>query len=348
MAKLYTLLDARNFVARYVDRSKDNSLVIDRINEAQRRLISKGNWKFTVRKMRIVTQNNSITCPYEVEKILMVNIDGIPSRVWPQTYRFVDAGPSDYADCLDVWTKDLELEGEGYPTFFDPANVDGDGEEKHYKLCAFSTEADDITSQLTIQGFDELNRDIRTGLNPGERLTIMRWQNGEDGQVDMQSGLTLTAAKFRQITSVYKPVTKGYVSLYAYDPDTNKMWFLSKYHPTETRPGYTRYRLNRPSMPQVANDPSFTDCSCLLCLVKLGYVPAVYDDDLLVIQSLDAIKLMVMAIQFENAKQFDEGQKAEIAATRVLDEQLTDKQTDGKIINVDMGDFGIGDIPNIV
>jgi hypothetical protein len=49
------------------------------------------------------------------------------------------------------------------------------------------------------------------------------------------------------VTQVDKPVTDGYVSLYAYDYGrSNDMTLIGQYHPTETNPQYRRVRIGKP------------------------------------------------------------------------------------------------------
>jgi hypothetical protein len=51
----------------------------------------------------------------------------------------------------------------------------------------------------------------------------------------------------KSVSQVDKPITDGYVSLYAYDYGrTNDMTLIGQYHPTETNPQYRRVRIGKP------------------------------------------------------------------------------------------------------
>jgi hypothetical protein len=51
----------------------------------------------------------------------------------------------------------------------------------------------------------------------------------------------------KSVTQVDKPITDGYVSLYAYDYGrSNDMTLIGQYHPTETNPQYRRIRIGKP------------------------------------------------------------------------------------------------------
>ena len=245
---LYLLSDATDFVYRYVDGgvSPDSQIVIDRINEACRLLINKGNWKKTVRRMRFYTQQNTISMPYGAKRILKVDIDKIPRKIFSPYYEYLEFGPGEVDCCNDVWSRNLQLYSSGNPVQFDPPT------DSARKIFAVSTVVEDTELSLTVNGFLQHNNEMRTGYTPGESLQIGRWDRGVEGQLNSASFPTLSDGQYLEIISVKKPITKGYVCLYTYDESTKQMWFLGKYHPNETNPDYVRYRILGATLPMTA------------------------------------------------------------------------------------------------
>lgn len=332
---LYTLLDARTFVAKFVEAGTcaNRAVVVDRINEACRRLLPEANWSGTIFRLRFATNNNTITLPRNVLRVLKVDVDMTPREVFGISYEFMEGGPGELCP-EDGYGPDLLDIGDGWPTFFDiPAGIPS-------KLIAFSTALEDVGQQLTIMGRDVYNADITTSLGlPGETITIGRWQNGTEGTVNANDLPQTTTNSFTDITAVHKPVTRGFVSLYTYDATDHRMYFLSKYHPDETVPGYRRYRLT---------DPNFTDVRNVLCQVKLRFVPLSHDNDLLPIQNLDALKQEVISIREENDGKGTSAEAAHNKAIRLLNAQLNDAHdSDDAGIHV-QSEMGLGSAPNII
>ena len=340
---LYTLLDARNHVANFVESGTCPTLpiVVSRINEACRRLMHKANWSGTVARIRFATYNNTITLPRGALAVLDVDVDTVPRQVFGQTYEFLENGPGELQP-LEGYGSDLLDLGDGYPTFFEIPTG------QNCQLVAFSTAREDIGKQLTLWGMKDHNMEALTAGVPGELLTIGWWKNGVEGSIQVNTMPDLSTSSFNQITAVKKPVTVGYVSLYTYKPvvtpgvataEDNRMYFLAKYHPEETQPGYRRYRLTQPDTDNGAN---------VLCRVKMRFEPLSHDTDILPIQNLDALKMSVIAIREENDKNAASAKEYWTSALGLLNDQLVDSR-DGTDNILQMHDqFAIGGAPNII
>jgi hypothetical protein len=103
------------------------------------------------------------------------------------------------------------------------------------------------------------------------------------------------------------------------------MYFLGKYHPDETMPSYRRYKV-------LGADYATVRRIDLLC--KIRYVPVIRDDDVLLIQNLDAIKTMVMAIREENAGNIQAALMLEEKATAQLARQFVNGRSADPIMRV--------------
>jgi hypothetical protein len=316
---LYTLLDARNHVAKFVESGTCPNLQVvkDRINEACRRLMHKANWSGTVARLRFATYNNTITLPRGALAVLDVDIDLSPRRVFGGSYEFLENGPGELQP-LDGYGKDLLDLGDGYPTFFDIPTG------QNCQLVAFSTAREDIGKQLTLWGYKDHNMEVLTNGVPGETLTIGWWKGGVEGSIQLNTMPTLSVSSYNQITAVQKPVTVGYISLYTYLPpatpsvaEDNRMYFLAKYHPEETQPGYRRYRITMPDTDNGSN---------VLCRVKMRFEPLSHDTDILPIQNIDALKAAVIAIREENDKNGASAKEYWTSAISMLNDQLSDSK----------------------
>jgi len=330
---MHTLLDGRNFCAEFVGNGHqpDDVEVLNALNEATQILMQKGNWKNTVRKMRMCVSNYTFAVPQDVETVLKINFSEYPSSVWNMAYEFMDSGPGTLLEGNDTCSTDCVDLGDGFPTFF-PIGATA------RKIMAFSTESADEDVSMRVQGYDSMAMKINP-TSAGEQLSVQRWNGGTEGSLtDEIITAALSTNEFQDISSIIKPETSGYVTLYAYDPDTYNMWILGKYEPYETQPGYRRYRIT---------NTTYTDVAHITALVKLRYVPMRDDTDLLLIQNLPALKLMCKALH-----QFDHGDPQrgliyQAKAVTMLDEQLKNSVPPSNQFDVDV-DSGFGSMPTII
>jgi hypothetical protein len=309
----FTLADARPVVAPFVrgGTCADAEAVRDRVNECVRRLIVKQSVAGVVKWMRFSTTNNSITLPRGCQRIVgNPTIDGTPRRLFNQAYEFLERGPGEICAAGGTTGKDLLDLGTGWPTFFDIPS------DACRYLVAFSTAAADATLTMKVAGRDQYNAELLVDGQSLPSFKINQWAGGVEGSIVNAADLVYSAQQFKSISAVYKPKTQGQVSLYTYEPATGRMYFLAKYHPYETQPSFHRYRILL---------PDFTNGNNIMLRVKLGYVPMVDDTDVLIIQNLDAIKLMAQAISKENESKVDEAMLIESQAVRLLVEQSGDE-----------------------
>ena|GEM_PF-1840619 len=305
---LYTLAQARTKLKRYVDGGSCNNTEVDAmINDSLERLMDAENWDCLTVVTRITTCNNCIPLPYNAASIIACDIDGDPSKVFGRGYQFLHSGPGDldYRGSASSY-RDLVDTGDQWPTMFDiPHQYDNtaDGVTAEVdataglKLVAFCTDAADVGSSFQVFGYGDGGEIVRDGATEGESLTVNRWSGGVEGSLssmgDLWSdGATVSTNAFTSLSRVIKAATAGYVSLYAVDTATNRMFLLAKYHPRQTIPQFRRYR--------ITNKTPGVCATSVLALLKLRYVPLVDDDDILPIDSLQALKLMIMAISEEN------------------------------------------------
>ena len=301
---LNTLADARAECSRFVENgSCDTTLVNKRINQALERLLDEypGTYE-EYRIMRMSVCNKCFALPYNVEGILSADINGVPAKIYSPAYQFLSAGVGDldFRTAVSGCFKDLVDQGDHFPIMYDIPHTyeTTDGTEytpNGLKLAIFSTATQDVNAQVTIKGFNYLAETVYTDGVEGITLETQLWKGGVEGSLrgTWDDGITLSSQAFSDITRVVKPVTRGYLCLYAADPATNSMFLLAKYHPSQTTAQFRRY---------IMTNQQVGSFSSILMRVKLRLIPLVADDDILPIESLQAVKLAVMAIESENAK----------------------------------------------
>jgi len=338
----FTLQDAAVEVKPIINGgSCSDPLAYTRLNQATRRLLNRNRKPVHIRRLiRFFTRKDIITLPHEVERILYYDMDGAPGPLFSSAYEFVSHGPGELG-CSPACAAGNYLEdlGNHYSLMFDVPGMEMEANSKEplyrgHSLVAFSADAGDIGSALTLFGRNIRNEDLG---QTGVPLVINQWAGGVEGNLISAAGgaeLNLLG-DVRDITRIIKPRTNGFVSLYTYDPQTFQMYFLAKYHPYETHPRYRRYRLTA---------PNYRCGSAILAWCELGYVPHEHATDVLLIQNIDALKLMVMAIELENERDFQMAKAYEADAYRLIEEQRMSERThDYNLIQVS-GCYGFGDV----
>lgn len=340
----FTLADGIQELKHHVNGGSCNTdLVIDSINRATRRLLNRPQKPVHIRRyVRFWTNKDMITLPHEVNRILHYTIDGCPAPLFSQAYEFVSHGPGDTLCNNNVGGKVLHDLGDFYSTCFDiPCEEDacscGCEEGPQYselQLVAFSDKEADRGVMLNLQGRGPLNHALMADGVQGVELPISVWDGEIEGSFTHGDEHISLSTPIRDLQYVQKPVTEGFISLYTYDPTTHKMYFLSKYHPHETAPRYRRYRVTD------------SNCcgTCILAFCEFGYVPATHNSDILLIQNLDALKMMIMAMEMEDERDFEMAKVHEADAYRMIDDQRSaDRTHDYNFLQVSPT-WGFGDI----
>lgn len=233
-----------------------------------------------------------------------MDAEGVPSRVFGTHYQFLSSGPGDL-DCR-TWgscNKYLVDKGDDWPVMFDVPKTYTVGGVSYtpegLRLAAFAEKATDTDPEapktIQVAGFDSDCREINIGANPaGEAIPINRWDLGIRGRVWgrwEREQWAMSTNYFSEVCRVWKPATDGTVTLYAVDTVNNYFFFLAEYHPSQLIPQFRRYSV----MNRVG-----TERSNFLVQVKLRNLKLVNDTDILPIDSMQALKLMAMAISQEN------------------------------------------------
>lgn len=309
---LFTLAQARSQLSRFVETGTCDTTVIDaRINEALSRIMDMDTWESQRKLMRLHVKDFGFCLPNNVETILWADVDGTPARIFGKPYQFLSSGPGDLDySCSTSLFNDLVDQGDSWPTMYDiPAFYEEDNEDVEYDglpLYAFSTSTADTGKIVTVRGTNAAGEEIV------QEIAIQRWLLGEEGRMSGHFTGTMEPSTtiFKTIDRVTKAATVGHVSLYAIDTTNSYYYFLAKYKPAETIAQFRRYK--------VTNTAEDT-CHCILALVRMRFATLTEPEDILPIDSMQALKFMVMAIREENMGNLDMAAGLEIKARMVME-----------------------------
>lgn len=228
-----TFGDARKLLAPYADRggkcdtSEDVRLFV---YEVLQHMLLSGQYG-GLRQFTFNAIKGCVTLPYELEVPLKVRIGGEIGSVWQMWYEYSSSSILEDAagcSCHDAGNALIE-DPNRYPTVYDiPENG-----------ALIGVQADcqqEPDAHVIVSGIDLYGREVFTSHKgekiAGEYLTVKR------------GALNYGQVVFKEIRSVYKTNTNGYVSLWWVAPAYDLKGFLSEYSPYETTPAYRRMRLS--------------------------------------------------------------------------------------------------------
>lgn len=314
MAYTLQLADIKAGPIKNIAASCPNSqMFIELINQAQRRLMKRGNFFDTEVLIQLCIQGCIVTWPNYVGTVMGVRFcDSEPANLTNHWYAFIGGHRHHRGRFSEMTIMDIDMA----PCFSEVSGTTG-------KLIRYHVVH---------------NKDI------GKKITIFGTQYGgqplqeKDANGNWINGLTITAAApfattttlVTRIDAVSREATQGMAYVYEYDANTNVLRNLATYEPNETHPRYRRSQLSRNPChgKSCANDPNGLHYHRLEALVKLAFVPLINDRDFLILDDEDALKLAVQAVKAEEA---NDDQTAEIKwakAIRELNMRERDKSPD--------------------
>jgi len=280
----------------------DRDTIIDYIGRALEIVQSKANWNPMIGTMDICSDCcGYVTLPSCVGTVLSVNIAGQPSFPRNAWYEYhVNGVGSQCGDSCGFYWDDKEWTA----TFQQLTNwsmlaaicedsIDGNGS---LELIVEGETMDGNYMQkqaLTIP---------TTGPSlPGVRLKLLNGYAATDS----------AATYFKKITSVTKPVTRGYVKLVAFQPTQfSNAVTVGYYAPNETNPRYRRIKLSK-------------SCKCARIRYRRAEPFLVNDYDIVPIASYQAMLDLLKAIRLRETGNIDVAELYEQKAVQLLNEVET-------------------------
>lgn len=256
---------------------------LSQLNQVQRRLLRRGNWWDTEWLVRFCVHDNCVTWPRWVATVLGVRPCGSDAaQMFNQWYSII--GPT----CRDTFCGNIAITSiNTAPTYNTVSGTTG------RLIRYYVTKQNDIGKTITIFG-------RKYGGEPLQEL---------DSDGNWQMGLTLTAAApfvssstlVTQIDAITRQATQGQARLYEYDPDTDLLRDLAVFDPNETNPRYRRSRIDSVCGMSACEDSNGVKQYQIEALIKLEFIPLVNDNDFLVIDNFDALKLGIQALRLEES-----------------------------------------------
>ncbi len=262
----------------YASRTQADSDAVDNaINQTVERFLTLGKWRGDTGRARFRVFDNQITLPSTISCVLgatpvrdvNADADGVgigPYSIYSIYHEFLRSGQGNPSPSCMRALIDL---GDGFPTFIDP------GGEFYLKAYSSTTET---AKTILFKGLDSNSAQIYTAGVEGVSLSLTT-----------SPGHTTTQA-FTRIASWEKnATTTGVVRVVAVDTTSGEETLLVVIPPGKLNSDYHRYRVP---------DADWGDT--IECLCKRAYVPAVADNDPISPGNLGALKLGMMALQFED------------------------------------------------
>lgn len=298
MAFQFTVRDARQSLElrQVAAVCADSNEFLSVLNQVQRRLLRRGDWENTEWLVRLCVHSGCITWPRWIAGLRAVRMQGGLS-----------------ADIKNKWFEVLgpQVGMGGYP--FGPG-MNPWGWQASAPVFGQQNSApcyNDITAPLgrLVRYYVAKRNDI------GKKIQIFGKAYGgeplqeKDADGHWVNGITLTAAapfvstsvSVTQITSIVREATEGPARLYSYDPDTDLLEDLALYEPNETNPRYQRSRINGAGCLPGCVDADGIKQTSLEVLAKISFQTLASENDFLVLDNFDALKLGFQALRAEEA-----------------------------------------------
>lgn len=309
MAYTTTLGEARNnsSIRGISGVCADSQRFADQVNDVTRKLMRRGSWYGTEVLMRVCLEGCRFVWPRQIGTVLGIkfchgqdipirnawwSIAGVPSCGWRGSATMSDENSA--------------------PCYREITGNDGKFIKWHI------TKLRDVGKTIRLYGFQYGNQPLQ------EKNAAGAWI----------PGITLTAANtgaqttiaVTKITSVKIPTAmEGMNYLYQVDQSTGDLLDLAAYQPGESSPAYRVSTLNGISSICAKVDMYGRHIRQAEVLVKLQYIPALVDEDFLMLDNLDALKLGIQSLRMEDAND-DVGAQLKLAlAIKELNMELRDR-----------------------
>lgn len=233
-----------------------------------------GTWKGMWKRPTLQIYGSTLTIPRGFDTCRgATSIDRChPFQLYSEFHRFAGYGPYYYNPSYYGWTMNngwygwpLTLINESAQTFVIPTGT--------FTLRVVGTE--NANPGFTFSGgFDQDGNEIFTSES-----------------VDISNGTTNGTTQYTVLPGIQKVVTQNKVQLYSVDTTSTVATLVGVYAPGETIPSYRQY--------SVSCDTAL-DGTLVRAICKLGFSPAVANNDLIIPDKIRAYELGLQALQFES------------------------------------------------
>jgi hypothetical protein len=290
------------------------------VNEATERLMVRGNFWNTVKKLRTCVRCRSLVWPRAVDQVLALNVCGVPVANSGYWWQFLPMNGTDYG-ALRGWGY-FGAGGIGRGTC---GNVviqhDGTVPVQAQLTCgnpryirAYASYQADLGKTVTIFGIDDNGQTIMTKRADGT------WQPGV--VLTLASPYVGTPFLVREVTRVLKDATQGPVRLFAYDATNDVLEDMATYAPSERSPAFLHSTVRGLRRHTLSGSPACSGITSVEALVKLRFIAVETDEDEVLIDNWVALKQMMLAIRAEDAGDDRAAEVLQAKAVRELNREL--------------------------
>lgn len=280
------------------------------VNQAIQLLVQgPGIWWNCIYNYRIAVTDGLITWPREIATIETIASCGVPMQPRSEWFSFVSAGyglrdTNAYCDdSHDECRWDRQAFDRGMSPVF--SDVVSTGNPKQIKL--YSDIAENGTDYVWIFGTDSDGNVLRTNTAGTTWVDGIRALTPTNPAVPVVFPDTVAT-----ITGVVKPITRGPLRFYEYDTVLATQRSIAIYQADETCPSYRR---------TFVGDLCEDEDTTVTVMAKREFAPVINDNDILLLGSIPAIKMMMLAVRKQDQGLFADAAAYEAKAFEILDRE---------------------------
>jgi hypothetical protein len=314
-----TLAQARQLLHQHISPDGPESVMVPaRINEVCERFFVSGRWKGMIVEVDLDASQGYVTLPRRCEAVLGITVAKAPRTPFGRWYSFVPGGPGQLDGSTYNGT-DLVLDaGDSHPVFRDPPY-----ESFRLRVKVPSTSDRDTGNYMVLKGNDAGGNSVF----------------GADGSEGLQLNLTAaentTTQYFSALTGVLKPLTNGYVTLWAVNASGAETQ-IGEYEPGETNVGYRRYMVQRASGSEIPT---------VRALCKRRFVPVQSEHDDIIPDNMGALKLGLISLKYEDTNDLERSTEYFNKALSLLNAELREQRgSQFNTVRFSPHGFGLGRI----
>ena len=314
---IHRVSDALAEIAEYVNgagvdtcNEQGRANALKALNRATRQLMREGDWEGMESEVCIPVHGNCLILDDRIETIRLAKWKGgDPLSIYSSAFKYVEGGFGEMDGSRYI--EGMVDLGDGFPTHT-PLH-------RPMPILAYSDREEDEGAVLQIRGMDA------NGKENLYRLPIRHhYKSDQPPAYTTEACDFWTTGQFQDITELRKAPTNGMVYVYGYDPATGEMCWLTTLRPESISPSHRRY--------QVAGN---CEGSQIVAQVSMRYYPVHFDDEVLLVQNLDALSRMVQSLDRLDASDMGGYESFKNSAISQLKKQrLKQHQGERKALNV--------------
>jgi hypothetical protein len=314
-----TLAQARQLLHPHISPDgPDSAAVPSRINEICERFFVSGRWKGMIIEVDLDASQGYVTLPRRCEAVLGITVAKAPRTPFGRWYSFVPGGPGQLDGSTYTGT-DLVLDaGDSHPVFRDPPY-----ESFRLRVKVPSTSDRDTGNYMVLKG------------NDADGNSVFGADGSEGLQLNLTAAENTTTQYFSALTGVLKPLTNGYVTLWAVNASGAETQ-IGEYEPGETNVGYRRYMVQRASGSEIPT---------VRALCKRRFVPVQSEHDDIIPDNMGALKLGLISLKYEDTNDLERSTEYFNKALSLLNAELREQRgSQFNTVRFSPHGFGLGRI----